>query len=85
MLNIIDKDDEDKKNSKIKGNETSDFSEQEASAIDVSHMDVDEAREGENKIFSYDFKCLLNCKCQGTYITNQWQEKCYSFRRFLKP
>ena len=51
MLNIIDKDDDDKKNSKRKGNETSDFSEQEASAIDVSHMDVDKAREGENKFF----------------------------------
>ncbi|XP_046856643.1 uncharacterized protein LOC124449783 isoform X2 [Xenia sp. Carnegie-2017] len=43
-----DKDDDDKKNSKRKGNETSDFSEQEASAIDVSHMDVDKAREGNN-------------------------------------
>ena len=84
MLIVLDKDDDDKKNSKRKGNETSNFSEQEASPID-SHMDVDEAREGENKIFSYDFKCLLNCKCQGTYITNQWQVKCYSFRRFLKP
>ena len=51
VLIILDKDDDDKKNSKRKGNLTSDFSEQEASAIDVSHMDVDEAREGENKWF----------------------------------
>ncbi|XP_046855914.1 uncharacterized protein LOC124449015 [Xenia sp. Carnegie-2017] len=46
-----DKDDDDQKNSKRKGNETSDFSEQEASAIDVLHMDVDEAREGDLSSF----------------------------------
>ena len=76
MLLFIDKDDDDKKNCKRKGNETSVLSEKKASAIDVLYMDVDEAREGENNIFSYDFKCLLNCKYQGTYITNQWQVKC---------
>ncbi|XP_046855517.1 uncharacterized protein LOC124448600 [Xenia sp. Carnegie-2017] len=46
-----DKDDDDKKHCKRKGNETSDLSEQKESAIDVSHMDVDKAREGDPSSF----------------------------------